>query len=118
MLIMAPWGQHAAIVVAWLGRVRQRVLRELDDALPMSPDQRAARDWTGETADEAGRRLRLSSICSGSAAKAAPLITGCASGEDRRGATRWRLILIAIGLRLLVLAHVGRGDLPDAGYSG
>ena len=46
-------------MVAWLRHVWQRLLAELDDALPMPPDQRAARDWSGETSgDEAGRRRR------------------------------------------------------------
>jgi len=43
--------RHAAAVAGWMKRAWRWILTAADDALPMPPDQRAARDWHGETSD-------------------------------------------------------------------
>jgi hypothetical protein len=46
-------------VIARLKHVWKRLLGTLDDALPMPPDQRAERDWSGETFSQASDRRLL-----------------------------------------------------------
>src|SRR5919106_1764851 len=46
----------ASLVAGWLRRTWSRLLAGVDDAMPMPPHHRAARDWSGETSD-ADRRI-------------------------------------------------------------
>jgi hypothetical protein len=44
---------------ATLSRMWRFVARLVDDGLPMSPDDRAARDWDATSGEEQSRRRRL-----------------------------------------------------------
>lgn len=41
------------------GSFRALLGRFFDDALPLNPDEREERDWTGETSDEEAERRQL-----------------------------------------------------------
>lgn len=46
-------------VGTWLSRLRIRLAMMIDDALPLSPEDRRERDWSGETSDEEAERRQL-----------------------------------------------------------